>query len=205
MGACPLLLRLDASHNDLRGLAGPTPLPPWSQHSVRPTFQQSDPTESGGSRSDGLTSSLSGCTLLQYLNLSCNGVAQLEAVLIAAPYCPWLLSLDMRYDSSKIALSASCTSFSTPLYMFRNNPLCCKHASAVGAATPQGWDTAWAAPDVGGAEGHVTPPGYLPSLLVYFPLLNMIDGRTVSPEVCGGLVELIMNCPLITCVRVCVK
>ena len=68
----------------------------------------------------------------------------------------------------------------------RNNPLCCKHASAAGASAPLGWDIAgWATLQDGGAgeTTHVPPPGYLPSLLVYFPLLATIDGRTVMPEV----------------------
>ena len=98
VGSCPLLLRIDASHNALRGLSGPQPLPSWSPHSVRPVNAAASSGGGGGGSDDSsqLSSSLMGCTLLQYLNISCNAVAQLDAVLIAAPFCPGLVSLDLR-------------------------------------------------------------------------------------------------------------
>ena len=94
IGVCSLLLRLDASHNDIQGLGSPPSPPSWTPHSVRPV----SPDAVGSERNDRgtLSSVLSGCTLLQFLNLSCNAVSQLESLLIAAPYCPGLLSLDLR-------------------------------------------------------------------------------------------------------------
>ena len=98
VGSCPLLLRIDASHNALRGLAGPQPPPSWSPHSVRPVAAATAGGGGGGSSDESglLSSSLMGCTLLQHLNVSCNAVAQLDAVLVAAPFCPGLISLDLR-------------------------------------------------------------------------------------------------------------